>query len=131
MLSGDVTAAVVLAVIIILVMLCIWPGYARVTPESVRGYWASQDGKMYAIRPQETCDGSNRAFRILGNPRSRDNSAHNVSEGPNYYGSTVGLRGVKLYLSEMRGASSLHGTVSLGGRHINWADGGVWTRQGL
>jgi hypothetical protein len=123
MLSSDTTAAVVLAVIIILVMLCVWPGYARVTPESIEGYWTSQDGKMYAIRPAA---GSHRGFHVNWDPRphkDRVKSYDMEASPPQAIGATHGIRGLQV------GPRS--GTVSLGGRHINWADGGVWTRQGL
>ncbi len=120
--TSDVTlAATVLAVIILLVILCIWPGYLRVAPKDIEGYWASRDGNMYAIRPVA---GRGHEFGVNWDPRKDKKGTYDIMAAPHQaHGSVRGVRGLRI--------GPLHGTVALGGRHIAWADGGLWTRQGL
>jgi hypothetical protein len=110
--DGDLAAAVVIALAIILVALCVWPGLARVRAGGLAAYWASpQSGELYLI----TATGP-REFAVHWAQHARPGASRAGKVGP--------LRGVRL-------ASGERGYVDLGRRQILWDDGDVWVRQGV
>jgi hypothetical protein len=118
--DNSVTIAVVLAVVVMLLILFVWPGVVRVRAGELAGYWAARDGKMYSIIPTAEGEG----FEIRGaNPFSQTAST-GLSRG-RLAGRVEGVRGLRV-----DAADAPRGRLALGGRRIEWADGGVWTRQG-
>lgn len=110
--DADLTAAVLIAVILIVIALVAWPGLVRVRPRTLAGYWASQTtGALYEVRP-----GHGRTFVVS----TRSGLAT---------GAIRGLRGVRVAFPGDDGSRG--GRVELGGRQIIWKDGDTWALQGV
>ena len=110
--DADLTAAVLIAVILIVIALVAWPGPARIRPRMLAGHWASRaTGAMYAVRP-----GRGRTFVVS----TRSGLAT---------GTIWGLRGVRVAFPG--GDGSRGGRVELGSRQIIWKDGDTWSLQGV
>lgn len=105
----DLTAAILIALLILIGVLCVWPGLLRVRGGDLAGFWASPAGGLYEIRPTGA-----RSFVV----RSASPHASDAIKG-----TVAGVRGVRV--------AGRAGRVELGGRHINWAGGDRWTRQGV
>ena len=109
--DADLTAAIIIAVILITIALVAWPGFVRVRPRALAGYWASQEnGALFEVRP-----GGGRALVV------------SAKSGP-AAGATRGLRGVRVATP---GGGSRDGRVELGNRRITWEGGDVWSLQGV
>jgi hypothetical protein len=102
----DLAWALGIAIVIVILALCVWPGFARVKLADVEGNWASQAGDLYQIRPAAH---GTRAFVILGGGATAD-------------GELRGLRGLHTAGDE--------GRVGLGGSLV-WRKMGAWYRQGI
>ena len=111
--DSDLTAAVVIAILIIVVLVCVWPGYARVRGRDLVGYWAAPGGGLYEIR-----DMGGRAFAVRGEAAAA--AVAGVASGV-----ASGVRGVAV------AALGKRGIIELGGRRIDWQGGDSWTRQGV
>jgi len=112
--DSDLAAAIVIALLIIAVIVCVWPGYARVRGRDLAGYWASPDGGLYEIRE---AGGRTFVVRWAGAPSAGPAGA--------LAGEASGVRGVAI------AALGRRGSVEPGGRRINWKGGVYWTRQGV
>lgn len=112
----DLTIAIVIAVVIILVALVGWPGYLRLSSRSLGGFWASSAGSLYEVRP-------------TGSRRFELRASSPGDEGlPPIRGRVVGVRGLELAPGPWPGR---RGKMEIGGRRIEWEGGGVWSRQGV
>ena len=107
--DSDLSSAIVIAIIIILAVLCYWPGLIRVKGRSLEGYWASPSGALYELR-----DAGGRDFFV-----------HSAGTATTVSGQSTGVRGVSVP------AFNKQGSVELGSRRIDWKDGDVWLRQGV
>lgn len=112
MTDSDLASAILIALVIILVALAVWPGYLRVRAAQLEGHWASTDGAMYEIRPTGP-----RTFLVV---------AAGGCAGVAYR--VAGVRGVR---ADAPSSTNDRGRVDLGGRRISWADGHAWTFQGI
>jgi hypothetical protein len=113
--EGNITAAVVLAAIVLLIIMCIWPGLAQVRAGDIGGYWASREGKMYEIVPGPSGEYS---FEVKGRL-----GADAPVAGTGARGLISGLRRLQL----RQGG----GRVAFGGRRIDWGNGDSWVKQGM
>jgi hypothetical protein len=104
--DSDIAVAIVVALILLIIVLGVWPGILRVRPRDLEGYWAGTDGKLRSIKAL-----SPKTFVVA------------APGDPSTPGHISGLRGVAL--------PTARGTVDLGGRRIKWSDGQVWTLQGV
>jgi hypothetical protein len=108
--DADLTAALLIAIAVVVVALVAWPGLARVRPRALAGYWASlTTGALYLVRP-----GRGRAFAV------------STGGGP-AAGAVRGVRGVRVAFP----GGSRGGWVEPGGRQIDWQDGDTWVLQGV
>ena len=108
----DIAVAILIALILIAVALVIWPGFVRVRPRTLAGFWASQkSGALHEIRPS-----TGRTIIV------------STKNGP-APGATWGVRGVRVAIPG-EGMSRI-GRVELGGRQITWRDGDTWLVQGV
>jgi len=106
--DADLTTALLIAVVLIIIALIVWPGIMRIRPHMIAGHWASQKtGIMYEIRPGHT----GRRFIVLSNNHPGTGVVH-------------GLRGVRF-------PGVGRGHVGFGNRQIIWKGGDVWSLQGL
>ncbi len=112
MFDRDLSIAVLIALVIVLVVAVGWPGYLRVRARHLAGFWASQAGVLYEIRPT-----GGRTFTV----RSSD------AASPETRGTVVGVRGVRVGV----GQESRRGKMEIGGRRIAWDGSGIWSRQGV
>jgi hypothetical protein len=108
--DGDLVAAILIALLILVILLCVWPGFLRLRGRDLAGYWASSSGAMYRLQPT-----GGRAFNVYADGPGRAPSAT--------AGRITGVRGLRI------GGRS--GRAELGGRRISWAGGEAWTRQGV
>jgi hypothetical protein len=120
---SDAYASLLIATVVLLIMLFVWPGVALVKPRDIAGRWSSRaTGGMFELLP-----GGQRAFRVVQGGR------------PVGYGWMSGQRGVVL-VDAPEGASGgaygasrrapERGHVAFGGRQIRWGSD-TWVRQGV
>lgn len=122
--DADVTWGVIIAAIIILFAVCVWPGTARASPKDFAGYWASTDGDLYEIRQQ----GSS-SLEIRGTGASaRAGSGAKKGAGSPSRGWVSGFRRIR---AEGLPSGSRSGALELGGRALAWDGGEKWYRQGV
>lgn len=107
MTDDDAAVVLALAVVMIMVAVCVWPGLGRVRRENIVGFWGTADGKLFEIR---AADGGERALTV-------QHGAQTVA------GALSGVRGLRV--------GALSGRVGLGGAQIHWRDGSVWHFQGI
>jgi len=108
--DGDLAISLIIAALILVVLTCYWPGFARVRGEDLAGYWAAPDGGLFEVR-----DAGGRGFVLQGVARGAGSQA--------YAGEATGVRQVAV--------AGKRGRLELDGRRIRWADGVPWTRQGV
>jgi hypothetical protein len=111
----DLTAAVLIAAILILVALYGWPGAFRLRGRDLAGFWASPAGALY---------------RIEGGPGPAFTVRASTHPGRETLGRVTGLRRVVVPGAALGERGALGGAVELGGRRIQWDDGSAWVRQG-
>src|SRR5262245_43544860 len=109
--DGDLTAAILIALLLVVVALCAWPGLLRLHGRDLAGFWATPGGGLYEIRAAE-----GRAFEIREPGRAGGR--------PPAQGRLTGVRHVKV--SGGPGAVSRAGVVEAGGRRIRWKKGDTW-----
>lgn len=103
----DLAFSIGIAVVVIIIALFVWPGFARIHPRSLAGYWSSQKtGDMYEIRPT-----AGKEFVLL------------TSSGA-IPGNVRGIYKIQIATSKNAGR------VGLGWRQILWDDD-TWTLQGI
>lgn len=112
--DGDLTIAIIIAMLIIIIILCAWPGTARIRGGNLIGHWASPSGTYYEIRSS-----GSRTFAVFAG-----------KDAASIQGRITGIRGVRL-ITVPRVERPKRGHVELTSRRIKWTDGDVWTRQGL
>lgn len=111
MAGQDFTVGCIIALIIIMVALFAYPGYARVKGSGLEGYWAGPEGSLFEI--------------VNTGPRTFTVRSATADGSPVTLGRVSGIRGVTL------SSPAKKGNVELGGRRINWADGDSWFLQGV
>ncbi len=110
--DADICYALLIALVIIVVVVAVWPGLARVSGVDLEGFWLSdgvENTRLYEIRPV-----GGRAFEV----RQRGSAA------------TEKGRARRVRAVEIPGLKRA-GALELGGRRLAWHDGTVWTRQGV
>jgi hypothetical protein len=110
--DADLTAALLIAVALIVIAIIALPGPVRAHPHMITGYWHSQiTGAMYKVHP-----GFGRVFTVL-------------TENGLAAGTMHGMRGVRVVFP---GDNRVHrGYIRLGSRKIAWKNGDTWSRQGI
>jgi len=114
--DSDLAASIVIALVLIAIALCAWPGFARARARDLAGYWADAGGALYEIRTGP----GDRELVAHGGATPTRAGRPGLSVWP---GRITGVRGVAL--------GPKKGQLDLGGRRISWGGGGVWTRQGI
>jgi len=109
MLDTDLRAAVAIAVVVIAIATCCWPGFAKIDAKDLEGHWVSKNGTM---------------FEIIPGPGVRDFTVRSAgAKGVTLLGSVFGVRAIHL--------GGRVGWVGIGRRRISWPGKEVWSRQGV
>lgn len=106
----DLAYGIVIAAVLLLIAVFVWPGSARARPGDFAGYWADAEGGLYELR-----QAGGRSFVLRG------------GGGGGSRGTMAGLRGIVVG----EGPRALAGRLELGGRSLAWSDGKKWYRQGV
>jgi hypothetical protein len=109
----DLAAAVLIALILLVIALCAWPGFLRLRSRDLAGFWAAPGGVLYEVRAT-----GDRTFDVV---------APGADAPVRAPGHLAGVRGVRV----ASGGPALAGRVELGSRRVHWKNGTSWTRQGL
>jgi len=111
----DIATVLGLTVLLIIIMLCFWPGFFRVRGATLAGYWRDEGGSLHRI-VATAADG--RSFTVT---TQGVESTHVRSVS----GSATRIRGVSIP------ADRKTGSLEIGGRRLFWNDGSEWVRQGV
>jgi hypothetical protein len=109
--DGDVAASIAIAIVLLIVAICVWPGFGRVRAADLEGFWGTTDGALNEIR-------------VVDGALVVRSGAHELP------GRLCGLRSLCV--------GGACGRVGLGGGQIHWSQGrspsggdATWYHQGV
>jgi hypothetical protein len=113
--EDDIATAVIIAMIIIVIAVFVWPGYGRITTAQLEGHWSSQNtGSIFQIK------------RVGRKKVDVYNNGALYAKGFLY-----GLRAVRIVILET--GKFMTGSLEFASRQISWDKGqtDTWIYQGV